>query len=457
MLGARTHDERGAATLETVAMTIVAALLAVAVVVAATPQGKILGEAFSYAVCQVVTAGQGPCEAPSTTPEGHKPKDPCVVTQDGIEANAEVAVLFFTTSDGRRVEVQKLSNGEYRVTVSKSASGGVEAGVGGGITVSVGDDDYGASATAEASATLDIKDGDVYYTDEDGIQGLLDAITEDQVKDVAVGDSGPIRWGVDLFGDVTGIGDSNLPDADETYAEGGVSLNASAEATGLTTSASAGIGEAVALGVRTNRDGTTTVYLKAKVEGEAGYEALSVGADGDLGRNGAGLEGSVEVLEALTFDSEGNMVRYQSTAIAQGEADGLAAAIFNGQLDGSGDNQASGYRIYQSTLDIESAADEQVVADHLLALGIAGVNGWVPPGLPGAPGSAGNFYQVARDRGTVTQTDYDADSSTYGVKAEGELGVELGAGIDVQTDSLAVTGAQYWDGTQWVDWEECAA
>ncbi|MEZ0577364.1 hypothetical protein [Nocardioides sp. MH1] len=438
-------------------MTIVAALLAVAVIVAATPQGKILGETFSYAVCQVVTAGQGPCEAPSTSPEAHKPEDPCVVTQDGIEANAEVAVLFFTTSDGRRVEVQKLSNGEYRVTVSQSASGGVEAGVGGGITVSVGDDEYGGSATAEASASLDIKDGDVYYTDQDGIQGLLDAITADQVKDVAVGDGGPIRWGIDQLSDLTGVGESDLPDPDETFAEGGVSLNASAEATGLTTSASAGIGEAVALGVRKNRDGTTTVYLKASVEGEAGYESLSVGTDGGIGRNGAGLEGKVEVLEAITFDSEGNMVRYQSTAVAQGEASGLAAAIFNGQLDGSGDNQASGYRIYQSTLDIESDADEQVVADHLLALGIAGVNGWVPPGLPGAPGTAGNFYEVARDRGTVTQTDYDADSSTYGVKAEGELGVELGAGVDVQTDSLSVTGAQYWDGTQWVDWEECAA
>jgi hypothetical protein len=71
MLGARTQEERGAASLETVAMTIVAALLAVAVVIAATPQGKVLGETFSYAVCQVVTAGQGPCEAPSTTPEGH--------------------------------------------------------------------------------------------------------------------------------------------------------------------------------------------------------------------------------------------------------------------------------------------------------------------------------------------------------------------------------------------------
>lgn len=436
-------------------MTIVAALLAGAVAIAALPQGRILGETFSYAVCQVVTLGQGPCEAPSTSPEAHKPDEPCVVTQDGIEAKAELSVLFFTTSDGRRVEVQELSNGEYRVTVSDSQSGGVEAGVGGGLTVSVGDDTYGASASAEAGAALQVTNGDVYYTDEEGLQGLLDAITQDQIKDAVVGDSGPIRWVTDGLSDLTGIADDDLPDADETYAEGGISLNASAEATGLTAEAHAGIEEAVALGVRQNRDGTTTVYLTAEVAGEAGFEALGVGTDGSIGRNGASLEGSVQIVEALTFDSEGNLVNYSSTAIAQGEANGLAAAIFNGQVDTTSGNEASGYRIYQSSLDIKSEADERIVAEHLLALGVTAVNGWMAPLFPGGP-SVGNFYQTARDRGTVTMTDYDADSSTYGIKAEGKLGVELGAGVEVSTETLSVTGAQYWDGTQWVDWEECS-
>lgn len=86
-LGAQDRrDQRGAATLETVGAALIAAILVVAVVLSVTPQAKVISETFSYAICQVVTVGQGPCEPPSTSPEAHKPDEPCVVTQDGIEA-----------------------------------------------------------------------------------------------------------------------------------------------------------------------------------------------------------------------------------------------------------------------------------------------------------------------------------------------------------------------------------
>jgi hypothetical protein len=459
MLGHDRSRERGAASLETVAMTIVAALLAAAVVVAATPQGKILGETFSYAVCQVVTAGQGPCEAPSTSPEAHKPKDPCVLTQEGVERNQKVSVLIVTTSDGRRIEIQKLSNGEYRVTVTDTGGAGVEVGVGGGLTVTVNDNTYGGSATAQASATLDIKGGEVYYADQDGINDLLDALTQDQVKDTVAGDGGPIRWAVDGLSHLTGVADNDLPDPDEIYAEGGISLNASAEATSLYANAQAGVSATQALGTRTNRDGTTTVYLKTTVSGKAGLQSLGLDPDGDPELQGARLEGKIDVVNAVTFDSEGNLVRVQATGIGNYESKGLAAALFNGDPDaGISGNTDNGYTVYQASLNIEDDYDRQVAAQHLLALGVGSLGPWTNPLLNTDPSDAyGNFFEVAGERGTVTKLDYDADSNTvFGVDATAKLGVELGVSASVKTDSLAINDAQYWDGTQWVDWEECS-
>lgn len=461
MLGG--HDparrrERGAATLETTGVTIIAAMLVVGLIVSATPQARILGETFSYYVCQVVTFGQGGCTPPSSSPEAHKPTDPCVVTQDGVERNTKVAVLIVTASDGRRIEIQRLSNGEYRVTVTDTGGAGVEVGVGGGLTVTVADTTVGAGATANAGASLDIKDGDVYYTDQDGIDGLMDALLQDQVKDATVGDSGPIRWVTDQVTDLAGVG-HDLPDPDETYAEGGISLNASAQATALTESANAGISESALLGVRHNRDGSTTVYLTTTVSGEAGLQGLGIDTEGNPQFQGAKLEGKLQVVTAVTLDSEGNMTQVQATAGAGGTATGLATALFGGSGDADWGNQQSGLHVWQATLPIKDSGDESTASQFLLAQGVGSLGGWTNP-LLGTAGVIGtmNFFDAVRSHGTLTQQTYDTDSSTvFGIDAALELGIEVGVAGNVKTDSMTTTGAQYWDGSQWVDWEECAA
>ncbi|HYF73511.1 MAG TPA: hypothetical protein VD864_11865 [Nocardioides sp.] len=452
------RHERGAASLETTGVTIIAAMVILGVMMAALPQGRIISETFSYWVCQVVTMGQGGCTPPSTSPDAHKPTDPCVLTQDGVERNQKIAVLVVTAEDGRRIEIQKLSNGEYRVTVTDTGGVGAEVGVGGGLTVTVNDTKVGGSATAQAGASISIRDGDVYYADDDNIDDLMGALLQDQVKDTVAGDSGPIRWLTDQATDLVGVS-NDLPEPDEVYAEGGISLNASAEATSLTDSAGAGVSESVLLGTRTNRDGTTTVYLKAKVSGKAGLQSLGFDTENDPQFQGARLEGSAEVVTAVTFDSEGNMVKVSATATAAGSSAGVASALFGGESDPALSNQEGKLRIYQATLPIETAADESLAGQFLLAQGVGSLGGWSNPAI-GVPGMliTQNFFEAAQSRGTVTQQDYDTNSNTvFGLDASGKLGIELGVSASVQEDSMTTTGAQYWDGTQWVDWEECSA
>lgn len=451
--------DRGAATLETTGVAIIAALLVVGVIIAATPQAKSLGETFAYYVCQVVTFGQGGCTPPSSSPEAHEPSEPCVVSQNGVERNQKLAVLVFTAEDGRRIEVSQLSNGEYRVTATTSGAGGVETGVGGGISLTVNDRTAGGSASASAGASLDLKAGDVYYTDQDGLGDLMDALLQDQVKDDLVGGGGPVRWIVDQGTDLVGVS-NDLPEPDERYAEGGVSLNASAEATGGLDSASAGVSASEMLGTRTNRDGTTTVYLKSTVSGEAGLQSLQVDPD-DLGPEfqGAALEGELEVVNAVTFDSEGNMVNVQATAVASGSSSGMASALFGGDYDADLNEQTNAARIYQTTLPIETSADQDAANAYLFSVGVGALGGWSNPVLAtGAMAGQQGFFSAAADRGTLTQQDYETDSTTvFGVDASGKLGVELGYSGSVAEDSMDITDAQYWDGAQWVDWEDCAA
>ncbi len=453
----RQRRDDGAASLETTGVAIIASLIVVAVLLAVTPQARVLGETFAYYICQVVTFGQGGCVAPSSSPEAHKPTDPCVLTQNGVERNSKISVIVFTASDGQRVEVQQLSNGEYRVTVTDTGGAGLETGVGGGLSLTVNDTTVGGMASADAGASIDLKAGDVYYTDEAGLGNLMDGLLQDEIKDQLAGEGGPIRWLTDQATDLVGVS-NDLPAPDEVYAEGGVSLNASAEATGLLDSAKAGVEASAMIGTRTNRDGTTTVYLKTTVSGEAGLQSLGIDTEGNPQFQGARLEGEVEVVTAVTFDAGGNMTRVQATAAAGGQSSGIASAMFGDDSDSALSNQVSGTRIYQATLDIADSTDANIAGQFLLAQGVSAVGGWTNPvTAAGIVLANQSFFEAAGSHGTITQQDYATDSNTVlGIDAAGKLGVELGFSGSVSEDSRTITGASYWDGSQWVEWEDCS-
>jgi hypothetical protein len=455
------RGERGAATLETTGVFVVAAILVLALLVAIVPQAPVLGQTFEYWICKVTTLGQGSCGG-TTSADDHRPTEPCVVDANSVASDMKVSVVFFTTNEGKRVEVAKLNDGRYRVTVTDGGGAGVETGVGGGLSVTVNDRTVGGTASAGAGASLQFKAGDVYYaSDEAGLQDIIDAVQQDQIKDATVGDSGPVRWLTDRVTDVTGT-TADFPDADEVYAEGGISLNASAEATALTDSAKAGLTTATMLGVKTTKDGKKTVYLKSTVEGEAGLQSLGIDTSGPQ-FEGAKLEGKLEVVNAVTFDSNGNMVSVQATATAAGTSSGVASAMFGGDSDSALSNQVSNARVWQATLPITNSTDALVAGQYLLASGTSQIGAWVNPavaaaGLTATPYTAAEFFAAARDRGITTQQDFSTNNNTvFGVDASGKLGVELGVSASVKTESLSATGAQYWDGQQWQTWQGCGS
>lgn len=456
----RRRNERGAATLETTGVVMIAAILVLSLLLVASPQARIMGETVSYWICQVVTFGQGGCTPPSTPPDAHVPTEPCVTSQNAVERNEKISVVVVTTEDGQRIEVSKMSNGEYRVTVTDTQGAGLETGVGAGVTLTVADKKIGAEATAGAGVSLNVQTGDVYYTDGAGLSNLMSALTHDQIKDVVVGESGPMRWVVDKVSKRTGIG-KQLPTPNETFAQGGVSLNAGAVASAGPVNASAGLDSATELGSSKNRDGSRTVYLKSAVKGEAGLQSLGFDTKGDPEFQGLDLSGEVEVVNAVTFDSSGNMVKMQASVARAGSASGVAAALFKDGLDMSLDNTVDGATVYQATLPIKSQADKDVANGYLRSIGVVGLtvasNGtWSNPAL--AIDGAVNFFEAVGDRGQMTKLHYDLDASTpFAVDASVELGIELGLSSSVTTDSMSLEEAEYWDGTEWVVWEACAA
>lgn len=438
-------------------MTVVAALIVVAVVVAATPQR--LADTLTYEVCRVVTLGQGACTPPPSSAEDHKPTEPCVTGQENYDADSKVSIVVVTLKNGKHLMVQTLSDGTYKVTVSDSAGVGVEAGVGGGVTLTVMDTPVGGAANAGVGASIDMTGGNVYYAKDKGdLNHLMGLIAQDEVKD-AVGGTIPAVGGLlGWVSDKVGL-THPLPDADEVYAEGGFSVDASAEVTGAATHGGAGISAAGVLGVRTKKDGTVTYYIKNHVEGEAGISSL-VG-DPKTGlptMQGEGISGSADLVNAVTFDADGNMINIQSTAVASGSGSGYVATLFGGDADGSLYNTAGKATIFQATLPIDGNVDQSVGYQYLAKLGVASIGPWTNPvvGVTGAAYEA-DFFSTALAQGTVTQQDFDTDSTTIvGVNASGKLGIELGVDANISTASMDSTGAKYWDGSRWVEWQGCS-
>ncbi|MGH9153665.1 MAG: hypothetical protein ACRD03_14980 [Acidimicrobiales bacterium] len=333
-------DQAGGATIEFTGVTAAAAVLVVAVLLAGATVAPGVGDRFRWALCKVTTLGQGACGTP-TSPAAHVPPQPCVVQADTRSLRTEVAVLVVTAANGRRFEVARLSDGRYRVTQLLGESVGLETGIGGGVTVTVNDRTVGASATAEAGVALDMGSGRVWYTrDPREVQRMLSEDSEDAVETAVIG-SGPVRFlweaGQDGVGWVTGNGDYELPDADETYAEAGIIGNAEAEITGGADRAGASGAVTRVLGTRTTRNGSTTVCFRSTVQGAAGVQLL--GADGF---EGSQVAGEVELVTAATYDAGGVLRDVSVTAVAEGESKGAVSALFGGSGDPSGGSDDAG-------------------------------------------------------------------------------------------------------------------
>ena len=447
--------ERGSATIESTGVWALGAMLvaALALVLAAAAPG--LGDTVRRAICIVVTLGQGDCAAAATrNTSQHVPQEPCVVSTRGHDSRVKATFLFVSASTGENWQVEELSDGRFRVTRGGNEGVGAEAGVGLTAQVTWDDKPYGVTGSAEATAELQLKQGEVYYAeDEDAVAQLLRQHAVDVAEDHTVGSSGPLRWAVDGLQDLVGS-DTRLPEPSERYVEGGVALGADAKAALVYLGGDAEVGLTQVLGARIGRDGTTTEYLSATVSGEVGAGTWGAADDGSTVYAQLKAGGSVQTVVEIERAADGTVTAVRTRLVAAGEA-GATETGGGGAYGPS----AKGYTERTTELPIRDDADRRVAMSYLRGLGIQQVGGLSVPTPLVEPISATvgaiRFARAARERGHVTQQSFDDDSSSYGAEVSGRLVGKLGGAGEVETTSRTSTGGSYFDGTSWQPWKAC--
>jgi hypothetical protein len=457
--------ERGAATLETVGMYSVAAVLAVAVMLVLASATPVIGDRLRQALCMVTTLGQGSCEASTTSAFDHKPTAPCVVNAEGHTGAVEATVVV-TLGTSEKILVETLNNGKFRVTRGTGGKVGFGVGAGANFTATWDSKTFGGAAKADASLASEFSGGDVYYANNmDEVKILTRAHSESVAKDALLGSTGLsfLRPLIDKAEEAVGVGNL-LPPPDEVYVEAGVSGELKAQATGLIANAQAGGSAKGVLGTRLGADGTSTTYIQASTDGNVSAGTWA----GDEQTNQtiyakAGLEGKVEGIVEVERDAKGNItaVRYKTVLSGTAEAGEEGGTV----SDGPGKKQ--GYMEKVVELPIKSTTDQTTAQRYLNALGMGPLGGFpdLPQGVENfvpivnpldAVSAAQAFAKASGDRGFITRQTFDNDkSASYGIKAEWEEVLKVSGGGTVETVDRTSTGAQYLDGDTWTTWKGC--
>jgi len=453
------NRERGAATLETVGMYAVAAILAVAVMLVLVSASPVINDRLRQALCMVTTLGQGPCESSTSAAEKHKPTEPCVVSANGHTGAVEASFVL-TGGENEQFLVEKLNNGKFRVTRGTGGKVGVGVGAGANASATWDDKTYGGAATASASIAAVFSGGEVYYADDAGeVSDLTWGHTTDVVKDHAFGGSGPIRWVADGVADKLGIG-QELPAPDETYLAAGVIANMDAQATSGTASAKAGVGSQILLGTREGADGTSTTYYQASVDGSIGAGGwINDPKTGEPAYAKAGLEGRAESVLEVERDAKGNITAVRNKRMLSGTAEATIGEAKDQPA------QLESYTEEVVELPIRTATDQAVAQNYLNTMGLGSTDGFadLPQGGPSsllsssdASAATSEFAQAVSDRGLSTKQEFDdSDSTSYGLNFDVAELAKVSGALSVKTVGRRSTSAQYWDGSTWATWKGC--
>jgi len=458
---ARLDRERGAVTAEYSGAIVIAVLL-VAALLLAFGSGGAVSERLKYVICQAISFGQGDCQAPGATAaqvDPHKPTVACVRSTSADTNAVEVGVGVFAAKGGGTVRVEEMSDGTFRVSAEGVAGVGVTVGEGGSATVTINDKTYGVAGEVSATALVTGTGGLTWVVDgSTNATRLKDFLTEKRdlstlgpvgtVAGVAE-ESGRAMWEF-----ISGDKRYQPPAPTEIYGEAGVraeaGMNALAEPSSPSASASASVEAATAIGSRFNfKTGAKTVYYTYQVAGEAdlGVDAGSVTA-------GASASGSVEVLLAVTLDPDGNPVEVTATGQAAGDVKAQVEGLFRGEPVGL---TVNGGRLYSASVELTGPETASIATDLLRATGIVPADRNVAQQAGHASDALDTFLQAARERGVVTRQDLATDKVTpFAIQASGEVdGLGLSAGFENSTTRSDYSNAQYLSNGLWKDWNEC--
>jgi hypothetical protein len=468
MLARRYGTERGAEAIEHIGLIVIVAILIAALVAAFLAAG--LQETVAAQLCRFFNTITGQSTASCGTggvrsAEDHKPPQPCVVSSIGGGSGARVSVFIVTAEGGATWTIEELSNGEYVVTLEGEGGLAASGSVGARVSVTVDDKTYGDGVFIGVDKGVRIAGGQSFNAPSlDAAYEIIAQQTQDTVKDIyTFGGNNFFRDGVDKFLSIFGDDQEyEKLEPDEWFVEGGVSLSAYGDGgfrlPGMGAYAGSELEGGVFAGSTHRRDGTRTDYLEVEVSGSgnvggsAGYYSLDAGAS---------FEGSalVEIDRDANGDPTAMRLVYSYGGSAEYEGSGQAGAGVNGFTA----------RTVEIPLDSESS---RAVAGNLLrSMAIPYVPGLTDLGDPNSPtipivgfGPAlDDFYDLAYERGYVSEQDYTKDTTTdFGLQADLSIpyAVKVGGGFGVEathTEMLS-TGARYATGPgEWVEMPECVA
>lgn len=459
-------SEAGAAPLEYVgAIALIAALMigVWASALAAQP-----GKNYAWAICQILSFGQGDCGDGTGDDEAidREPQQPCVVSSDGGQVSVTAGVILF--GEGGEVWlIEQLGDGRYRVIEGVAIAGGAQGGAGGKIEVTINDQSYGGEAGVSGSAKIGIQAGRTYYADDlEGAKDLLGRMRYETTTPRL------IRDGLNFLK----LGPDNLPDPDSQWFEAGVDFTGEGSLQGGPASVSGAANIEGAIGTELNKDGSATVYLKGSMSAKAsvavGYALLGDRTKGKHAAEGsyldfdtvqisAGADGNVGGTVQVDYDAEGNATSVRLTSTMGWSAE-VTAKLFGADL--LPEAQWGSTTDTTIELPLSSAADKKTAAAALAALGLPYVPG-VTDGvqLPNlnpvsAAEAMADFANAAFDHGRVWKDTYTAKESTkFGLAVEAAFEGKINIGGSYVTNNRTSIDSRYWDGTAWVQRPECSA
>lgn len=465
----RLRGDRGAGTLENLGVVSIAAILVVATITAFV--GFRYADHLAAALCRGTAAidgssGASCAVAPERSAEDYVPPQPCVVSGSGGEKNANVSFAV-TLEGGETWLIEELGDESYRLTHQGDVGASIGIGIGGGVTMTVDDTAYGASAQASASAGLTVAGGETFYVDsnEQALE-LLTQQRQDATKDGLVGDSGPARWVTDKVGGWFGDdqeGENRQPD--EWFVEGGVDGGASAEieggVPGLTADASAEAALEQFLGTTQRSDGTSTDYLRAEMSADASLSGDTSGALDDEEFLTTGAGGEMSALVEIDRDENGDPVAMRIVSAVGGHAEFDTA-------DDKDDLESTASNITSRTMQIPLGSDDdrEVAGRFLQTMGVAYVPGVTDPSDIGSAAVtpsrfrelASDLGDLARERGYIYEQEYTSDSSAdFAAQVDLKMGAITGVGVEDASSSRVTTGYRYWNGQEMVERSGCVA
>jgi len=426
--------------------------------------GRTVEAGIEAAMCRITG---GSCTTASILA---RPEEPCEQRVHNVDAKADITVFSVALGGGRTMTEKQLSDHTWSVTVDGSGTAGVKFGEGADGHVDLGKTHGGAGAEADVTLGLTGKQGQTFiFHDKHTADELMTAAEHQPVKDAATSWMGPLQglgsWAADKID-----GHSyNPPPADESFLEGGVSVEAKAEFGEGAATGNASASASAVLGVKTTNKGpdagSKTVYFKVSADGSLTADAgvkdtpLSVSARGKLG--GEGIVG-------VTYDKEGKPTKFELEAGGEfslenglgSEAKGkdLPALLKNMTKVSTDSSSGVGKKgTIKATLDLTNPANLTATADALHALNVPVLLGSGSGDATSTAAAVSGLYDrfSSGDGAHVSLVTYNTDSSSYGAGgsvAEG-LKFSLEGGLEF-TDSTLNSASYYVPGQGFVTWKE---